>query len=460
MSIASNKLYFVPFLSPGLTATCDTILDAELWVEYADTVHTLGQDEYTSELKQVGDSAVMHFRISENTEKSVLKVRSSCGESCVVSLHLTAGDQILRRAINSSETKFEFCPYESVHYVTLRLKSGTPSSVTVRLEELQEAGNLTQAGLTRETVADFFKFEYKHLAGNSSKSVPLNLTAGTTSVMRFKVGAVYDTGGALFLGLKIAGDEKKENADKDKVVLVGCVSYGKNINTPLRHTKFTKKISFPGYHSEVTHTGNCGRYDNSTGKPADLLVTNSTSHDYVHVPYPEPGVWHLSVRAYCVDESECGCFEECARGNSSGCDGCECARDCEARAEVEIGSESCVGKDRLACNGHGKCAHYMSGGFVFAACDCHGDYRGFDCVDDEYVLSQTKVWTRLLLLTLSNLAFIGAIFVAVRRGYHTEAVVYAAVMIFSTLYHACEGGDDVCFFFSFYRFHDVTQFLR
>lgn len=87
--------------------------------------------------------------------------------------------------------------------------------------------------------------------------------------------------------------------------------------------------------------------------------------------------------------------------------------------------------------------HYMSGGFVFSACHCTGGYRGFDCADDVYVLTHGGILLRLLILTFSNLAFIGSIYVAIHREYFTEALSYAAVMFFSTFYHACEAGEDV-----------------
>jgi hypothetical protein len=85
----------------------------------------------------------------------------------------------------------------------------------------------------------------------------------------------------------------------------------------------------------------------------------------------------------------------------------------------------------------------MSGGFVFSACHCTGGYRGFDCADGDYLLGKANVLLRLLLLTLSNLAFVGAIYVAIVRRYYTESIVYTAVMFFSTFYHACEAGEEV-----------------
>lgn len=47
------------------------------------------------------------------------------------------------------------------------------------------------------------------------------------------------------------------------------------------------------------------------------------------------------------------------------------------------------------------------------------------------------------MLTLSNFVFAGSIFIAWKREYYTEAIVYSAVMFFSTFYHACEAGEEV-----------------
>ena len=192
-----------------------------------------------------------------------------------------------------------------------------------------------------------------------------------------------------------------------------------------------------GYYTAISSSGNCIR--DGQPQPADILVTNRTTPGFVHVPYPEPGYWQLSLRAYCLEQEGCQCFERCA-ANASLCEDCDCARECEARAETSVASSPCI---EGGCGRHGRCVHYMSGGFVFSACHCSGEYRGFDCADDEYVLSRADVLARLLMLTLSNLAFVGAIYVAIRRLYYTEAVVYAAVMFFSTFYHACEAGEEV-----------------
>ena len=85
----------------------------------------------------------------------------------------------------------------------------------------------------------------------------------------------------------------------------------------------------------------------------------------------------------------------------------------------------------------------MSGGFVFSACHCFSGYRGFDCEDDTYVLDDGGILARVLTLTLSNLVFLGTIYIAIYRGYYTEAVAYTGVLIFSSFYHACEAGEEI-----------------
>lgn len=52
--------------------------------------------------------------------------------------------------------------------------------------------------------------------------------------------------------------------------------------------------------------------------------------------------------------------------------------------------------------------------------------------------SRAAMLLSLLLLTLSNLLFFFAIYVAIIRLYYTEAMMYTFTMIFSTFYHACD----------------------
>ncbi|KAJ8674352.1 hypothetical protein QAD02_005614 [Eretmocerus hayati] len=375
----------------------------------------------------------------------------------------SSSDHLLGQIVNSTETDVQFRAHDDTSipiHVVLMLQKGPGSEIVVKLESVQREKNgdeegtkmkvkrsresLSEIALTRKSLPDFFLFDYEHLGGNTSKPAPMNISADTLSVMRFKVGPVYDTGGTLSVGLKIADDY--ERPDKNStLVIVGCLNYG--------------------YFARIRPDGRCQRNSKTKSDPPDLYVNSKSAPSFVHAPFPEPGLWHLSTKAFCISSTGCECFESCIRPNATSTNStsckldklsnmtlsstCNCAWECPARIESSIASSPCI---EGGCGEHGRCMHHMSGGFVFSACYCNSGYRGFDCADDAYVTSRARALATLLMLTLSNLAFLGAIFVAVTRGYYTEAVVYTAVMIFSSSYHACEAGIDV---FNFEKEHSL-----
>ncbi|XP_076764555.1 transmembrane protein 8B isoform X1 [Xylocopa sonorina] len=399
----------------GLGASCDTVLDAELLVEPASIMLPMEpRSIYEVHMNESVDSAVMQLLIPDEFVDSSLTLTSTCGEECRIAVHVTAEDHLAGTIVNTTTATVYFKPYsDTFHYATLRLLSGESSTVSLQLLDSSPT-DFTQVkpvDLMRKSLPDFFLFDYEHLRGNGTKPSAFNLTADTLSVLSFEIGRVYDVGGTLTLGLKLVDTKDKE---KKNVVVVACISLG--------------------YYSNITAGGGCVRTENTTA--ADIYV-NSTKPASLHIPYPESGIWHLSLRAFCLEEN-CRCIATCLNGTA--CEDCDCMSPCEARVESRISSLPCI---EGRCNSRGKCMHYMSGGFVFAACHCSGAYRGFDCADDTYVLSNGDVIIRVILLTFSNLAFIGSIYVAIRREYFTEAIVYAAVMFFSTFYHACEAGEDV-----------------
>ncbi|CAK9822721.1 Post-GPI attachment to proteins factor 6 [Anthophora retusa] len=399
----------------GLGASCDTVLDAELLLESASIVSPMDPKlKYEVHMNGSVDSAVIQLPIPEEFIDSSLSLKSTCGEECKIAVHVTAEDHLAAKIVNTTNATVFFKPYsDAYHYVTLRLLSGESSNVSLQLLDTSptDSGQVKSVDLMRKSLPDFFLFDYEHLRGNGTKPSAFNLTADTLSVLSFVIDRVYDVGGTLTLGFKLVDTKDKE---KKNVVVVACISLG--------------------YYSNITAGGGCIRTDNITA--ADIYV-NSTGPASLHIPFPEPGVWHISLKAFCLEEN-CQCIETCLNGTA--CEECDCITPCNARVESRISSLPCI---EGRCNSRGKCMHYMSGGFVFAACHCSGAYRGFDCADDTYVLSNSDIIVRVILLTFSNLAFIGSIYVAIRREYFTEAIVYAAVMFFSTFYHACEAGEDV-----------------
>lgn len=248
--------------------------------------------------------------------------------------------------------------------------------------------------------------------------------------------------------------------------------------------------------------------------PAASIVNNTndeTSTGLIHVPFPEPGMWYVTLGLYChgaetaaritiidsvkefikkyvdllnVMRQPCACanrtqyYQKCIRNEkclndlneSETLKVKECLMDskctsrhhemahkfelhhkfateqsvatdssCNTSAVFTVSSSPCVAG---RCGRYGRCYHYMSGGFVFSTCLCIKGYRGWDCTEDSQVPSSFSILLALLLLTLSNLLFIPSIYVAMRRKYYTEGVIYFFAMFFSIFYHACDSGED------------------
>ncbi|XP_051160937.1 transmembrane protein 8B [Leptopilina boulardi] len=403
----------------GIGVFCDTTLDADLSIEIPDKLLMLldEKNDISIQLTKKNDSAIIQFPSFQESEPMFLNFTSSCGNDCLLIAQITARKQLASIATNNSATSLKFHAYDkNLHYATFRLFSGNLTNITMNLSEDDVSlKNISYVKLVRKSLPDFFLFDYEHLNdddsnNNNNKATPLNLTSGILSIFKFHIDPIYDIGGTLTIGLKVTDSEAKK---KKNILLIGCVSLG--------------------YYSDITSGASCVREEKST--PPDI-VGNETSPSFIHVPYPEPGIWYLTVKAFKSNEN-CHCAKNCTE---FACDECNCIGEIDLRIESSISSSSCV---EGSCNDRGRCVQYMSGGFVFSACHCFAGYRGFDCDDDTYVLDNNGILLRVLTLTLSNLAFLGSIYIAIRRQYYTEAIVYSGVLIFSSFYHACEAGENL-----------------
>ncbi|XP_047353389.1 transmembrane protein 8B-like [Vespa velutina] len=401
----------------GLGASCDTVLDAELLIEMPSMVSLIDfNNEYEIELNKSKNTFVGHIFMSDDLLNVVLALNQSYENNCKFAIHVVAQEHLIGTIVNDTDVLLSFKPYsKSLHYITLRLISGNMSKISLRFENNTSSfidfNQVKSISLIRKSLPEFFVFDYEHRSENDTKSMPFNLTSDGITVLDFEIARVYDVGGTVTVGIKMLNVDKK---DQKNIFIVACITLG--------------------YYSNITAGGSCIRAWNVTG--ADIYV-NETGPGLVHIPFPEPGRWYVSLKSFCVD-GKCNCAENCLNGTI--CKECECMKPCSVEIESSISSSPCI---EGRCNSHGKCMHYMSGGFVFSACYCTEGYRGFDCADGTYVLGNKDILVRLLMLTISNLAFIGSIYLAIRREYFTEAIVYTAVMFFSTFYHACEAGENV-----------------
>nr|CAD7428789.1 unnamed protein product [Timema monikensis] len=167
------------------------------------------------------------------------------------------------------------------------------------------------------------------------------------------------------------------------------------------------------------------------------ILVNTTSeksrNGVVHVPHPENGLWYVTYKPFCYNST----FD--SEGNAS-LKAVECGDLDEVGVSYGVESYPC-GENN--CGKFGHCFNYNSGGLIYSSCVCLHGYTGWGCTDDSKVSSLGDLLVAALLLTLSNLLFIPAIIIAIRRKLFTEAFVYACIMFFSTFYHACDAGEDI-----------------
>ncbi|CAG7690930.1 unnamed protein product [Allacma fusca] len=154
----------------------------------------------------------------------------------------------------------------------------------------------------------------------------------------------------------------------------------------------------------------------------------TSKDDTLLIPFPEPDAWFISFTTMCfLEGKKVPCYVE------------------EVLVSLDVRTQPCVltkqsspGSPIYPCGQYGLCQEVHKGQFFYTACHCIGGYRGWACSDDSEATPKSLLIATTLLLTLSNLFFIPAIVLAVRRKMFTHVLVYFATMISSTLYHACD----------------------
>ncbi|XP_074545493.1 post-GPI attachment to proteins factor 6 [Halichoeres trimaculatus] len=145
-----------------------------------------------------------------------------------------------------------------------------------------------------------------------------------------------------------------------------------------------------------------------------VRVNVSVPKAVVRLPFPQSTTWYLTLQLTC--------------------NGIDCGNTSVVSVVPEVSVSACV-ED---CGTYGECRLLRSYSYLYAACVCKAGRSGWGCTDDSSAQSYLRQVTATILLTLSNLSFLPAIIVAVRRWYITEASVYLFTMFFSTFYHACD----------------------
>ncbi|XP_015228501.1 PREDICTED: transmembrane protein 8A isoform X1 [Cyprinodon variegatus] len=196
------------------------------------------------------------------------------------------------------------------------------------------------------------------------------------------------TGGTLNLQLTL----NSTNATLGNNSIVGCFSPWAPV-LELNHSEPCRTALFGGY---------------------GVSINVSDPKAAVRLPFPQSTTWYLTLQLVC---------------NSS-----DCGNSFVVSVVPEVSVSACV-ED---CGPYGECRLLRSYTYLYAACVCSAGWKGWGCTDGSTAQSYSRQLTATMLLTLSNLFFLPAVVVAIRRAYITEASVYIFTMFFSTFYHACD----------------------
>ncbi|XP_052776198.1 transmembrane protein 8B-like [Mya arenaria] len=242
-----------------------------------------------------------------------------------------------------------------------------------------------------------FKNRYGYMNGSEVNGVNISLSDDKTHIVPFIVSDGQDNGGSLEVRAGIQNVVSlQENYLHAQVNI--CVQ-----REVLPYQEGASKCS-DGFHSNMT----------SQGEDQVKVI----------VPYPQAGHWFVGVKMNCYRVLNDSDTEVMPCGQLS------------AQVNVSVMTDACVGG---GCSQNGRCINYLNGHVLYTTCRCVEGWRGFDCSDGSDLESDSYQLQELLLLTLSNLVFIPAIVLASYRRYYVEALVFAYNMVFSALYHSCDG---------------------
>lgn len=152
---------------------------------------------------------------------------------------------------------------------------------------------------------------------------------------------------------------------------------------------------------------------NSTCSEGTTLHNNQT----FYMPQPMAGNWKLDLFSIECDNTST------VNQSTLNLTLTDCVNEC--------------GKDTKqgACN-----TYYTADNFIMSSCKCKAGYQGVSCANGESAMSNSLQLVQMMLLTLSNLFFLPAIFIALYRRFWQETVIYIIAMSVSSIYHACDQG--------------------
>lgn len=249
--------------------------------------------------------------------------------------------------------------------------------------------------LVKNEKSDSFSYTFD-LQPSTKGVVPLsiNLTNTDFSLLKFILSEVVDTGGALEYTIGFAPRINR--------------SFGRMIadREPDNHTII---VCIRNSLMEIPWWPNNCVYENQT-YVAPIILNTTVSNSTIVLPYPESGMWYVTLKLYCGKCIPCKCPEICKEEydkcieaceiecEPSACDNCtsicvnkvmdtepchtECNCDgpcqkskeiCNASVVFDISSNPCI---RGACGKNGRCAFAIAQGMLYSTCLCTNHYKG------------------------------------------------------------------------------------
>ncbi|KAL3868998.1 hypothetical protein ACJMK2_041736 [Sinanodonta woodiana] len=374
----------------------------------------------------------LHVTVVEYTVEVTACTGPRNSSSCLVDLYTRAGavptEWLYQNSANCTEAGNGKCRFsvkspsvKSWHYLLVKSVSHDDLDLTVVINAVDcdpangseidpySTNIKAQAGqscvlhplLDRLQYMSLFKIKFGYIVNDTLQDNVLTLKENETRVLPFEIKPELDTGGTLGVQVAIKEVTSLEQSDP-KVTILACLL----------------RDRIPVYREGEFCIGNGTSFE---------LESQGSQSSQVYLPYPEPGVWFISM------------VMKCKADNSSKANKSSAFQPCNQTSMVvlaQVMSEPCMdGK----CTDHGKCSVYLHGQVAYSSCQCEAGWRGYACTDGSHAVSIDVQLQELLFLTLSNIFFLPPIILAIYRQHFLEAFVYAYTMVFSAIYHACDG---------------------
>ncbi|XP_071645882.1 post-GPI attachment to proteins factor 6 isoform X7 [Temnothorax longispinosus] len=248
--------------------------------------------------------------------------------------------------------------------------------------------------LVRVKHAETFSTVYL-LQGKEWLSSRLILTDLVPMMTQFDILPLIDIGGTLDIGVHL---EVKKLPSTHAVLVTMCVQRGR----------------IP----KLENLKSC-----QNGTLAITLSSLNKRNASLLIAYPQPGTWYIIILATCYTY---GTPVPCQIEKMS--------------ILLNIHTRKCTFSDQSPCGNHGICQEIQKNILHYATCTCFKGYTGWDCTDISSTVSAISLISAMLLV-MSNIFFVPAIYIAVKRKLYAEGLVYLVTMLFSSLYHACDQSD-------------------